>query len=140
MGEEEESISDDILQAHMDPFYSECRAYGRLEEANLNGKVAVRCQGYMTFPAEDEEELVRVCRFSSRTRGVTWLYQHAYTTNILTLCCLFKSIGPTLNVCRYELPKFILIQVWCRKICERRSGSNGSIAFSLILSFTLNPK
>ena len=61
MGKEEESIPDDILQAHMDPFYNECRAYGRLEEANLNGKVAVRCQGYMTFPAEYEEELVRGC-------------------------------------------------------------------------------
>ena len=57
MGEEEESMSDDLLQAYMDPFYNECRAYGRLEEANLNGKVAVRCHGYMTFPAEHEEEL-----------------------------------------------------------------------------------
>ena len=56
-----ESISDDLLQAHMDPFYIECQAYGRLEEANLDGKVAVRCHGYMTFPAEDEEELVRSC-------------------------------------------------------------------------------
>lgn len=52
-------MSDDLLQAYMDPFYNECRAYGRLEEANLNGKVAVRCHGYMTFPAEYEEELVR---------------------------------------------------------------------------------
>ena len=59
VGEKEESISDDLLQAYMDPFYNECRAYGRLEEANLNGKVAVRCHGYMTFPAEYEEELER---------------------------------------------------------------------------------
>lgn len=64
IGEEEQSISDDLLQAYMDPFYNECRAYGRLEEANLNGKVAIRCHGYMTFPAEDEEELVR--RFNVR--------------------------------------------------------------------------
>ena len=48
----------------MDPFYNECRAYGRLEEANLNGKVAVRCHGYMTFPAEFDEELAR--RFNVR--------------------------------------------------------------------------
>ena len=59
VGEKEESISDELLQAYMDPFYNECRAYGRLEEANLNGKVAVRCHGYMTFPAEYEEELER---------------------------------------------------------------------------------
>lgn len=43
-----------MLQGHVDPFYRECRAYGRLIEKNLNGKVAVRCFGYMTFPAETE--------------------------------------------------------------------------------------
>ena len=41
----------------MDPFYSECRAYGRLIEKGLNGKVAVYCHGYLTIPAEREEEL-----------------------------------------------------------------------------------
>ena len=110
MGKKEESISDDLLQAHMDPFYNECRAYGRLEEANLNGKVAVRCHGYMTFPAEDEEELVRVCRFSSRVRGVTCLCQHAYTTNTLTSSYLFKNTGVTLDVCRYDHPSFSLFK------------------------------
>ena len=64
IGEQEQATSDELLQAHMDPFYNECRAYGRLEEANLNGKVAVRCHGYMTFPAEVEEELAR--RFNVR--------------------------------------------------------------------------
>ena len=110
MGKQEESISDDLLQAHMDPFYNECRAYGRLEEANLNGKVAVRCHGYMTFPAEDEEELVRVCRFSSRVRGVTWLYKYAYTTNTLTSSYLFKSRGVTLDVCKTDNPNSSLLQ------------------------------
>ena len=46
-----------MLQGHVDPFYRECRAYGRLIEKNLNGKVAVRCFGYMTFPAETEAHL-----------------------------------------------------------------------------------
>lgn len=41
----------------MDPFYCECRAYGRLVEAKLNGKVAVRCHGYLEIPAEREEEV-----------------------------------------------------------------------------------
>lgn len=41
----------------MDPFYIECRAYRRLVDANLNGKVAVRCHGYLTIPADREEEL-----------------------------------------------------------------------------------
>ena len=41
----------------MDPFFSECRAYGRLTEAGLNGKVAVQCYGFVTIPAEREEEM-----------------------------------------------------------------------------------
>ncbi|KAL8739396.1 MAG: hypothetical protein Q9190_007804 [Brigantiaea leucoxantha] len=43
----------------MDPFYNECRAYGRLVEKGLNGKVAVRCHGYTTLPPEKEEELAQ---------------------------------------------------------------------------------
>jgi hypothetical protein len=41
----------------MDPFYAECRAYGRIEEMNCNGKVAVRCYGFISIPATREEEL-----------------------------------------------------------------------------------
>ena len=47
----------DLIHAHMDPFYNECRAFGRIIEANLNGKIAVHCFGYITIPAEKEEEL-----------------------------------------------------------------------------------
>ncbi len=43
----------------MDPFYSECRAYGRLIEAKVNGKVAINCHGYLTLPAEKEDQLRR---------------------------------------------------------------------------------
>lgn len=56
-GKEHDLISVDVLRGHMDPFYNECRAYGRLVDAGLNGKVAVRCHGYLTIPAEREEEL-----------------------------------------------------------------------------------
>ncbi|KAL8785398.1 MAG: hypothetical protein Q9195_008658 [Heterodermia aff. obscurata] len=55
--EEQEIVSLDLLHAHSDPFYNECRAYGKLIETNLNGKVAVRCHGYTTLPAAIEEEL-----------------------------------------------------------------------------------
>lgn len=41
----------------MDPFYNECRAYGRLNVANQNGKIAVQCHGYLTIPAAMEVEL-----------------------------------------------------------------------------------
>lgn len=56
---EKKVISVDLLRAHMDPFYSECRAYGRLIDGGVNGKVAVRCYGYLTLPAELEEQLRR---------------------------------------------------------------------------------
>ncbi|CAF9911164.1 hypothetical protein IMSHALPRED_009952 [Imshaugia aleurites] len=56
---ENDLVPDDLLQAHSDPFYNECRAYGRLKEHNLDGKVAVRCYGYLTFPAEIEAHLKR---------------------------------------------------------------------------------
>jgi hypothetical protein len=41
----------------MDPFFNECRAYGRLIDKNVNGKVAVRCYGYLMIPANREDEL-----------------------------------------------------------------------------------
>ena len=56
---ENELISDNLLHAHSDPFYNECRAYGRLEEKKLNGKVAVRCHGYIPISADKEEQLKR---------------------------------------------------------------------------------
>ncbi|KAL9039124.1 MAG: hypothetical protein Q9214_005004 [Letrouitia sp. 1 TL-2023] len=59
LGHRMSRISLDILHAHSDPFYNECRAYGRLVEMKLNGKVAARCHGYITLPAEMEGELWR---------------------------------------------------------------------------------
>ena len=47
----------DIIHAHVDPFYNECRAYGKLEEVGLNGIVAVRCHGYTTLLPTMESEL-----------------------------------------------------------------------------------
>ena len=41
----------------MDPFNNECRAFGKIIESNLNGKIAVRCYGYLAVSAEREEEL-----------------------------------------------------------------------------------
>lgn len=41
----------------MDPFYNECRAFGKIIESDLNGKIAVRCYGYLAVSAEREQEL-----------------------------------------------------------------------------------
>lgn len=57
MGRENDLVANDLLQAHSDPFYNEWRAYGRLEEEKLNGKVAVRCYDYLTLSAEIEGQL-----------------------------------------------------------------------------------
>lgn len=46
-----------LLHAHMDPFYNECRAYGRLIEHGENGKIAARCYGYTTISVDRKEEL-----------------------------------------------------------------------------------
>lgn len=43
----------------MDPFYNECRAYGRRVERGENGEVAARCYGYASIAATREDELYR---------------------------------------------------------------------------------
>jgi Kinetochore Sim4 complex subunit FTA2 len=43
--------------AHFDPFYAECRAYGCIENNEQNGKIAVRCYGFMAVSAKEEEVL-----------------------------------------------------------------------------------
>lgn len=58
-------ISINTIRLQSDPFYNECRAYGRLIECNVNGKVAVRCHGHMAILAAREEELAR--RFGVHT-------------------------------------------------------------------------
>ena len=46
-----------MIIAHLDPFYAECRAYGRIEDKNGNGKVAIRCYGFSAVPALQEDYL-----------------------------------------------------------------------------------
>lgn len=55
-------VSQDVLDHpnyHFESFRRECRAYGRLRDSKLDGKVAVACHGYMMLPAEYEDELER---------------------------------------------------------------------------------
>ncbi|KAL8951220.1 MAG: hypothetical protein Q9222_002783 [Ikaeria aurantiellina] len=47
----------DHLDHYFDPFYNECRAYGKLVGAKLNGEVAVRCHGYMMLSSKQEDAL-----------------------------------------------------------------------------------
>ena len=60
MSEDEiKKIPIETIRFQSDPFYNEYRAYGKLIEHNVNGKVAVRCHGHMAIPATREEELDR---------------------------------------------------------------------------------
>ena len=47
-------LSEQAFIAQFDPFYSECRAYGRMEERHQNSIVAVRAYGFMDIPADKE--------------------------------------------------------------------------------------
>ncbi|KAL8895057.1 MAG: hypothetical protein Q9207_008314 [Kuettlingeria erythrocarpa] len=51
-GPDLDAIGLDLLHAYNDPFYNECRAFGKLVESKTNGRIAVRCHGYTTIPAE----------------------------------------------------------------------------------------
>ena len=55
-----------MVQEHMDPFYNECRAYGKLIETKRNGEYAVECYGYLHLPASIETEM------TSRFRVTEW--------------------------------------------------------------------
>lgn len=56
---ERDKIPLETVRLQMDPFYNECRAYGRLIDRGVNGKVAVRCHGHLFIPAAMEEELAQ---------------------------------------------------------------------------------
>ena len=50
-------VSNETFIGHCDPFYAECRAYGCIENAKLNGHVAIRCYGFMAISAKQESKL-----------------------------------------------------------------------------------
>lgn len=56
-------LNDDELAFHTDPFFAECRAYGRIEEARAKEKrvrkVVAWCHGFLVLGAQDEQHLER---------------------------------------------------------------------------------
>lgn len=50
-------VSMKIVRLQTDTFYNECRAYGKIINHGVNGKVAVHCHGHLAIPAAMEEEL-----------------------------------------------------------------------------------
>ncbi|KAH8894437.1 hypothetical protein GQ53DRAFT_820833 [Thozetella sp. PMI_491] len=62
LGEDENLVSDDILRFHTDPFFAECRAYGRIQEVQEKEKakssIAAKCYGFLTLTEKDESFLL----------------------------------------------------------------------------------
>jgi hypothetical protein len=52
-------ISSDDIIGQTDPFYAECRAYGRIQQRKRKIPIAVPCHGFITIPATVEPELAR---------------------------------------------------------------------------------
>ncbi|KAF2965091.1 hypothetical protein GQX73_g8476 [Xylaria multiplex] len=52
-------LKDNVVRHHLDPFYAECRAFGRLIENNKDDKLAVRCYGYVFLPHTVEHQIER---------------------------------------------------------------------------------
>ncbi|KAI9759287.1 MAG: hypothetical protein M1840_003378 [Geoglossum simile] len=44
------NMSDNDVTHQFDPFFAECRAFGRLKECGLDGDAAVHCYGYIILP------------------------------------------------------------------------------------------
>ena len=47
----DQNLSQDIIIAHLDLFYAECRAYGRIVDEKRNSKIFVRCHGFTFISA-----------------------------------------------------------------------------------------
>ncbi len=55
--QEKADLSIGVVRTLSDPFYNECRAYGRLIESKVKGTVAARCYGHMAVSADQEAYL-----------------------------------------------------------------------------------
>ena len=55
----EHLIKDNIVRYHLDPFFAECRAFGRLVDEKKDYKLAVRCYGYAFLPGTVERRIAR---------------------------------------------------------------------------------
>lgn len=47
-----------LPMAHLDPFFSECRAYGAIIDHGLNGIITPPCYGYLMLSEADEEYIL----------------------------------------------------------------------------------
>ncbi|KAI1751230.1 kinetochore Sim4 complex subunit FTA2-domain-containing protein [Xylaria castorea] len=57
-------VSDELAAFHCDPFYAECRAYGRINELQKRGiikqKAAAECHGFLRLKPEEETTIAQM--------------------------------------------------------------------------------
>lgn len=141
MSEEEISkISIDTIRLQTDPFYNECRAYGKLIECGVNGKVAVRCHGYLTLPATIEKKLFQ--RFEvyewDRDRDkaeLSVLQRQPLRAIVKDLVQIDNPLtGKQLNKMRKDLLKMHRLGIYPQDIRERNYGDGLLLDFSIAIT------
>lgn len=60
---------DMIIRHQLDPFFAECRAFGRLVEEGRDDELAVRCYGYTLLPETVERQIRRQFGITDWNRG-----------------------------------------------------------------------
>lgn len=60
---------DKMIRHQLDPFYAECRAFGRLVNRKKDDELAVRCHGYALLPETLERQIRKKFRIEDWNRG-----------------------------------------------------------------------
>lgn len=125
------TFSIDTLRLQSDPFFNECRAYGRLIETGTNGKIAARCHGSLPVPADRETELYR--RFD-----VCWdrpQDQPSFRAIVKDLIQIDKRITERmLGKMRRDLLKMRKLGVFPQDIYLRNYGAGLLLDFSIAVT------
>ena len=66
---EDHLLDDNAVRFHTDPFFAECRSFGRLVQKKKDDLLAVRCYGYALLPEEVERRIERQFGISDWNRG-----------------------------------------------------------------------
>ncbi|KAK9778491.1 putative Kinetochore Sim4 complex subunit FTA2-domain-containing protein [Seiridium cardinale] len=69
LGEHLLKNKDKTIQHQLDPFFAECRAFGRLVEKGRDDELAVRCYGYVLLPETIERQIQEQFGIADWNRG-----------------------------------------------------------------------
>ena len=69
--DENSQVPDEVVEGHCDPFYAECRAYGRIGEKKRTRTLAIPCYGFLHVPAEEEDRLYELFQVEDWNRPST---------------------------------------------------------------------